>query len=160
MFPSLAGCGYMIGGQYPKEFRTIYVPTFTTETFRRGFETQLTEAVHKQIEARTPFQIVGGNSADTVLTGHIRRIDKRPTNQNRFDDPRELEISLAVDVHWVNNRTGEPIFQRQLGAPAALNQLVGDASFAPEAGQSLATATQQAVDDLGRRIVGMMEGTW
>lgn len=156
----LPGCGYMIGSPYSAEYRTIYVPTFTTETFRRGFETQLTEAVHKQIEMRTPFQLVGGNSADTTLTGHIRRIDKRPANQNRFDDPRELELSLAVEVRWVNNRTGASILQQQIGAPAALNQLVGESSFAPEAGQSLATATQQAVDDLGRRIVGMLEGTW
>jgi hypothetical protein len=38
--------------------------------------------------------------------------------------------------------------------------LVSQTSFAPEAGQSMATATQQAVDQLARQIVGMMEAPW
>ena len=38
--------------------------------------------------------------------------------------------------------------------------LVGRAGFAPEVGQSLATANQQVVNDLAQQIVDMMEMPW
>jgi hypothetical protein len=155
-----AGCGYIIGNPFPMNVRTVHVPTFTSESFRRGFELQLTEAVQKQIQMRTPFAIVPADQADTRLVGHIRGVDKRPVNQNRFDDPRELELSLAVEVRWENLRTGELIGQQTMPLTPEVAHLISEASFAPEAGQSLATGTQQAVDDLARQIVGMMEATW
>jgi len=154
----LSGCGYMIGGGYPAQYRTIHVPTFTSESFRRGFELQLTEAVHKQIQDRTPFRLVKSSEADTRLTGHIISVDKRSANQNRFDDPREVELSIAVEVTWTNARTGEVIREQRLAATPLLNQFVSNTAFAPEAGQSLATATQDSVNDLARQVVGMMEG--
>src|SRR5690606_13246461 len=64
-----AGCGYVIGNPFPMNVRTVHVPTFTTETYRRGFELQLTEAVQKQIMQRTPFQLVSADEADTRLIG-------------------------------------------------------------------------------------------
>jgi hypothetical protein len=38
--------------------------------------------------------------------------------------------------------------------------LLGSTSFAPEPGQSMATATQDTVNNLARQIVGLMEVPW
>lgn len=155
-----AGCGYIVGNPYPASIRTVHVPTFTNSTFRRGYELQLTEAVQKQIQLRTPFRLVGANEADTRLIGHIKTLDKNLTNQNRYDDPRELELRYTVEVRWENARTGELLGQQQIPISSSLATVIATSSFTPETGQSLATATQQAHDQLARQIVQLMEMTW
>lgn len=155
-----SGCGYIVGSPYGAEVRSVDVPTFTNETFRRGYELQLTEAVHKKIELNTPFRLMKGPQADTRLTGKIVSINKRSANQNRYDDPRELELAIGIEVTWINNRTGAILAQRTTPVGPQLTHAIAHASFAPETGQSLATATQDAVDQLATEIVGMMEAPW
>lgn len=157
----LAGCaGYMVGGGYAPDVRTVHVPTFTTDSFRRGFELQLTEAVHKQIQQRTPYRLSSEHGADTRLTGHVIEIRKDVLTENQYDDPRELQLSLAVEVRWEDLRTGQMLAQRQIPLGSNAAQLIAQTSFAPELGHSLATATQNVVDQLARDIVGMMEAPW
>jgi hypothetical protein len=155
-----AGCGYMVGNAYAPEIGTVHVPTFTSDSFRRGFELQLTEAVQKQIQDRTPYKLAKPPEADTRLVGRIISVDKRVENQNRYDDPRELELAIAVEVRWEDARTGQILSMTEIPVDPQAAHLVSQTSFAPEAGQSLATATQQAVDQLARQIVGMMEAPW
>jgi ABC-type uncharacterized transport system auxiliary subunit len=152
-----SGCGYMVGGAHAPEVRTVHVPTFASDSFRRDMELQLTEAVQQQIQLRTPYRLAKAPQADTRLEGRIVSIDKRVENQNRFDDPRQLELAIGIEVRWVDARTGQILGAREFPVAAPLAQLMTQTSFAPESGQSLATATQQAVDQLARQIVGMME---
>lgn len=156
----LAGCGYMVGNPYGPDVRTIHVPTFKNDTYRQGFELQLTEAVQKQIQMRTPYQLAKEPGADTRLVGRIVSIDKRVANQNRFDDPRELELSIGVEVRWEDVRSGQVLAERVTPVDVRLAHALANTSFAPEAGQSLATARQDAVDQLARQIVGLMEAPW
>lgn len=155
-----SGCGYTVGAPYAMDVRTVHVPTFQCSDFRRGYELQLTEAVQKQIQLRTPYRLAKEPGADTRLTGRIVSIDKRVPNQNRFDDPRELELSIGVEIKWEDLRTGQIINQQTIPMAGNVAQILGTTSFAPEAGQSLATATQDAVNNLARQVVGLMETPW
>ena len=157
---ALAGCGYNIGAPYATDIRTVHVPTFQCADFRRGYELQLTEAVQKQIQLRTNYRLAKEPGADTRLTGRIVSIDKRVPNQNKFDDPRELELSIGLEVKWEDLRTGQVINQQTVPLAGNAAQLLGTTTFAPEAGQSLATAKQDAVGILARQIVGLMEVPW
>jgi len=157
---ALAGCGYTVGAPYATDIRTVHVPTFQCADFRRGYELQLTEAVQKQIQLRTPYRLAKEPGADTRLTGRIVSIDKRVPNQNKFDDPRELELSIGLEVKWEDLRTGQVINQQTVPLAGNAAQLLGTTTFAPEAGQSLATAKQEAVGILARQIVGLMEVPW
>ncbi|WP_437206463.1 LPS assembly lipoprotein LptE [Planctomicrobium sp. SH664] len=154
-----SGCGYLMGNPMGPEVRTVHVPTFTNETFRRGYELRLTEAVQKQI-ALTPFKLVGPDQADTRLSGRIIDVGKRNINQNKYDDGREYEFSIAIEVTWEDLRTGTILAQRQMPVGALVADAIANTSFAPEPGQSQATATQNAVDQLARQIVGLMEVPW
>ncbi len=156
----LSGCGYVVGSPYGAEVRSVHIPTFTNDTYRRGYELQLTEAVHKQVELNTPFRIMKGPQADTRLIGNIISIDKRSANQNRYDDPRELELAIGIEVTWIDNRTGKILAQRTTPIGPQLSHAIAHTSFAPETGQSLATATQDAVGQLAKEIVGIMEVPW
>lgn len=157
---TISGCGYTVGAPFANNVRTVHVPTFQCTDFRRGYEQQLTEAVQKQIQMRTPYRLAKEPGADTRLTGRIVGIDKRLTNQNKYDDPRELELALGVEVKWEDLRTGQVINQQTVPLAGNAAQLLGTASFAPEPGQSMATATQDTVNGLARQIVGLMEVPW
>jgi hypothetical protein len=156
----VAGCGYTVGPAFGPEIRSVHVPVFKTDSFRRGFELQLTEAVQKQIQQTTTFRLAKEPGADTRLLGRIVDITKRVENQNRYDDPRELELGIAVEVRWEDCRTGQVIAQQTFPVTSAMAQAITQASFAPEAGQSLATATKDGLDQLSRKIVQLMEAPW
>lgn len=155
----LPGCGYMVGNARAPEIRTVHVPMFTSDSFRRGYEQQLTEAVQQQVQMRG-FKLAKPPNADSRLIGHIVSVNKRPVNQNRYDDPRELELALAVNVKWEDARTGQVLNSRDFPMNIVGTQAVTQTTFAPETGQSLATGTQQAVDTMARQIVGIMEADW
>ncbi|MBX3442576.1 MAG: hypothetical protein KF774_09210 [Planctomyces sp.] len=158
--PLAGGCGYAVGPAYGPEIRTVYIPVFTSESFRRGFELQLTEAVQKRVQDSTTFRLARGPSADTVLYGRIVEITKRLENQNRYDDPRELELGIAVEARWEEARTGRVLAEQRFAIAPRFQQAISQTSFAPETGQSLATATKDAVDQLAEEIVHLMEAPW
>ncbi len=155
-----SGCGYVVGGSFAPHIRTVHVPTFTSDSFRRGVELQLTEAVHKQLQQRTPYRLTSSQGADTRLTGHIVEIRKSVLGETMYDDPRELELSLAVEVRWEDLRSGQILAQQRMPLGASTAQLLAQADFAPEVGHSLATALQDAVDQLAGQIVDLMEAPW
>ena len=136
------------------------VPIFTSEYYRRGLEFQLTDAVQKEIQKQTHFRLAKEGNADSRLTGRIVRINKRVLSESAFDDPRELELAVAVEVTWEDLRSGEIIAQQRVLIEAEEIQLLSTGSFAPEVGQSLATAEQQVIQRIARQVVEMMEMPW
>lgn len=158
---AVCGCGYVVGDGFSRDARTIHVPMFTSDSFRRGQGERLTEAVHKQIQQRTPYRLVTGSMpADTRLVGHIREVRKDVLTETQFDDVRELQLLYGVELRWEDLRTGQILATRTVPLTGGATALVADATFAPEVGQSLATAEQQALDDLAREIVNIMEVPW
>jgi hypothetical protein len=157
---TLTGCGYTVGSTYQAEIRSIYVPTFTTDSFRRGIEFQLTEAVHKEIQAQTHFRLVKQPQADTRLIGHIVDVRKDRLGETGFDDPREVQFQLAVEVTWEDLRTGEILMQQRMPIAPESVHLLSTGDVAPELGQSYATGAQDAIDRMARQIVQMMETPW
>jgi len=153
----VSGCGYTVGNGFSPEIKTVSIPIFKNDTLRRGIEFQLTEAVQKEVQKRTPYRLAKGLDADTRLTGRIVQSTKNVLGENRFDDPRELQLSLMIAIKWENLRTGEVLAQQEIPLSPTAIPLATQADFAPEVGQSLATGTQDAVDQLARRIVNMME---
>src|SRR5690606_34395193 len=137
-----------------------YQASYTNDGFRRGYELRLTEAVQTQIQTRTPFRLSKGPDADTRLTGRIVSVNKSVLNKNKYDDQRELELTLGVEVIWEDLRNGHLLAQPTVPLDARIAQAIVNTSFAPESGQSLATPTQDAVDQMARQIVGMMETPW
>ena len=156
---ALSGCGYMIGGPYDQQIRTVEVPIFESTSYRRGLDLQLTEAVQKQIQQRTPFRVVK-DGGDTRLTGRIIDLRKSVLGETRNDDPRELQVNLALEVVWEDLRAGKVLAQEQFPLTPGMAALRSQAEFAPEVGQSLATATQQSLNQMARQVVDLMETPW
>jgi outer membrane lipopolysaccharide assembly protein LptE/RlpB len=158
---TLAGCGYTVGNSFGAPVRTVAVPTFQNESFRRGLEQQLTEAVHREIQNRTPFRLARDEStADTRLVGRIIQAEKYALTPTPFGDPRQLQLNLAVEVRWEDLRTGQTIACQQMPLSPDMIALITESDFAPETGQSRATGERSGVDNMARQIVDLMESPW
>jgi hypothetical protein len=117
----LAGCesrghfsvlGYTTRPNYDCNIRTVYVPTFTSQVFidstRRTLHMDLTKAVIREIELKTPFKVVSDCSiADTELSGNILSLTKNLLNRNQLNEIREGETVLTVGIVWKDLRSGE-----------------------------------------------------
>ena len=165
---AMCGCaGYHFGNQglYPTEIETIHIPVFQSSSFRRDLGEELTEAVIKEVEKRTPYRVVPDADADSVLLGRITNNTKRLLMETRRGDSREEEYDLVVSVRWVNRR-GDVIRQgpplKVPGEAVDKNAVdINSAShFTPEYGQSTASAQLTAIQQLARRIVDLMETPW
>jgi Lipopolysaccharide-assembly len=161
MLAALTGCGYAVGNAFQAPVETVSVSIVGSESFRRGLEFQLTDAIHREIQLRWPsLRIVHDGQADTRLVGRIIQAEKYPLTPTQFDDPRELEFQLAVDVRWEDLRTGEVVACQCIPISPDAIGLVSTATFAPETGQSRATAERKAVEITARQIVDLMETPW
>ncbi len=157
------GCaGYQIGNQslYPLEIRTVYVPVFESNSFRRNLGERLTEAVAKEVENKTPYKVVSNPNADSVLSGRIVSETKRVLVPSLTGDAREIQVGMRVEVSWID-RKGRLLRQADpIPCPAEIADVSGTGNVVPEVGQSIATAQQQAICRMAEQIVGLMEKPW
>ncbi len=159
-----AGCAsYHIGNDslYPKDIHTVYVPIFESNSFRPDLGERLTEAVVKRIEEVTPLKVVNSaGGADSVLIGQIVGDAKHVLFDNNFNDPREIQAELQVRVHW-EDRHGNTLRNcPPVPLPPEIIAVTGTANLVPEVGQSYATSSQQAIEQVAKQIVGLMEAPW
>jgi hypothetical protein len=100
--------GYTTCPQYDTNIHTVCVPIFKNLTMWRGVEFDLTKAIVREIEAKTPYKVVDDpNTADTILTGTIISLNKGILNKNQQNAVREAETTLAAEVVWQDRRTGD-----------------------------------------------------
>jgi hypothetical protein len=154
------GCaGYRVGNQalFRTDIRTVYVPVFQSESYRRNLGEWLTEAVVKELENRSTYKVVHSPNADSVLYGRILSDHKEVFAEDQFGVPRDIQFDLAVEIRWVD-RMGNAVL-RSAVIPIDLS-VVGAAHLLPEGGQSLTTAQQRVVRSVARQIVGQMEAGW
>src|SRR5438552_14575544 len=84
--------GYTTRPMYDLSIRTVRVPIFKNLTFRHGLEFQLTEAVVREIQAKTPYRVVQScEDADTELIGTIVGRSKAVINFNQLAETREAQ---------------------------------------------------------------------
>ena len=140
--------------------RTVHVPIIRNETFRHDLGLRLTEAIVKAIERRSPYKVVGTPNADSILTCSITNETKRVLTETENDDPRALDTAISVRATWTDRR-GQLLMQNSLTPVGdGLITFGQDARFVPEAGQSIDTANQTAIERLAERIVSQMEMRW
>ncbi len=162
---SLGGClsNYQFGARtlFPEGIETVYVPVFDSVSYRRELGVELTEAVVKEIERRTPFKVVSTpGAADTILIGKIVGENKKLLFEIPTGDPREMEVNLTVQVSWTDQR-GRPVCNiPKVPVPGAAVNVSATSELVPEVGQSVATQHQAAIKRLAEQIVSLMEKPW
>jgi len=155
---ALAGCpgtlGYSNRTLFPQDVASVRVEMFENQTFWRGIEYDLTDALAKRIEAQTPYKIVTSiDRADTVISGQILRISEAGLSIEReLGSVLEKEVEIVAVVNWKNLKTGELLVENQ--------QVTATASYTPRLSQDFKYASARAANILARRIVESMETRW
>ncbi len=150
-----AGCGYTQKELFPPEYRTVATPIFENRSFYRGVEFDLTEALAKEVELRTPYKVVSQAGADTLLRGTITRIDQRQLSSRRdVALPEEVELVITVDFQWKDQRSGQVLRDRR-GF-----QSVGRYVPTRPLGEPMGVGQHEAVQRLARDIVSTLRTDW
>ena len=145
--------GYHWGSLYRQDIRTVAVPIFTTRSFDRGVEFNLSQAVVKQIEATTPYKVVPRERADTILEGQV--VDVQVSTLSTDTDaavPQEQMLGLTIDFTWKDLRSGRILVERR--------GFEHSATYYPTLGEGRAIGRQQAVERLALAIVQELQADW
>jgi hypothetical protein len=153
---TVAGCegGYSNASLYPEGIGTVYVEMFDNQSFRRGVEYELTDALAKRIEAQTPYKIVTSRDhADTVISGQIVQANESVlTTERQMGRALEKDVELRAVVSWKNLQTGELLIDNRTVSASA--------SYSEWQGQGFAYGSTLAANSLASRIVELMEAGW
>lgn len=154
----LCGCaeldGYSNQSLFPQDIETVYLEMFDNQTFRRGAEYELSDALSKRIEVETPYKIVSSRDrADTIMSGQIVLIGESALSIERETGlVLEKEVELTALVNWKNLKTGDLLIDNL--------SLSATANYSEYQQQDIKYASNLAANNLARKIVGLMEVKW
>jgi len=157
----VAGCasdpsrGYVWGTTFSNTVASVSVPIMKNETFATGLETQLTEAVVKEIQRNTPWIVTTGRSADTTVLGTITSVEfERLSVAPGIGLVQEQAVRIEIDFDWVDNRTGQKLLTRERFAATSV--------FVPSAntGERAEVGQRDAIQELARDLVRELRSDW
>jgi hypothetical protein len=110
------GCGYHVVGResmLPKTWHTIAVPAFVNHTLHYRLGQRFTEAVIRQLEARTTYRIVPDpKNADAVLYGQMNSIEAIPVLYDATTGrATTMLVTIRAQVRLVDRKTKKVVFQ-------------------------------------------------
>jgi hypothetical protein len=155
----LAGCaaegGYATGEVYDASIHTVALPIFANRTFYRETEFNLTEAIAKEIESRTPYKVTRSGSADTIIMGTVLSVEKRLLSRDfHAGVTQEAQLAITASFEWKDLRSGKIL--RKRGRISGVAEFIATAPV----GEPEQVARQAAVAELAREIVSVMRTDW
>jgi len=154
----LCGCteitSYYHSSLFPQDVSSVCLEMFDNQSFRRGVEYELSDALAKRIETETPYKIISNRDrADTVMTGQIVSIDESVLSFERETGRAlEREVQLQAVVNWKNLKTGELLIDNQT--------VSAQATFSEFQTQDFNYASAVASNNMARKIVELMQKKW
>jgi hypothetical protein len=154
----IGGCGgpngYSDESMFPEKIASVYVEMFENETFWRGIEYDVTDALDKRIEVESPYKIISSrNQADSVLSGQLVSIGQSLLSLERQTGRAlEKEVELTANISWKDLETGEYLIENEPVSAAA--------SYSELQNQSFKYASRLAANNLATKIVELMEKQW
>lgn len=149
-------CAYRFAGSeqlYPEDISTVAIPTVTNATAERGDTAQLTTALVRALEARTPYRVARAEKADTLLEVKISDIRRRTTSRDTVTAlPDEQLYVVLADIVWKDLRTGEVLVR--------LENFEQTAALYPTLGESDFLSSQDAAEQLAIGIVEALGADW
>lgn len=162
---SLAGCccgGYHIGtqGLYNRDIQTVFVPMVEADTYRHGIGERLTEAICKKVTQQTPYTLAGPEDADSRLIVRLLAENQAVSGLDRYGETRQKTLSWSVSAIWIDRDRARVAELQQTPLTSLGIDIASQEYLVAETGQSFATASQEIIDKIAERVVGMMEVPW
>jgi len=147
--------GYAAVSAFSEDIRTIAIPIATNESFVRDVEFDLTDALIKEIEARTSWKVVSMARADTVLSTQIKRVDLDQISKSPVTGlGEEVLVRVSIDFQWKDYRSDATLAERR--------GFAGQRMFDPSrpTGERVELGRMAVVQLLARDIVDVMRTAW
>jgi hypothetical protein len=146
--------GYSNESLFPGDIHSVCLEMFDNQTFRRGVEYELSDALAKRIEVDTPYKIVSDSDrADSVISGQISSIGQSALSTDReTGSVLEREVEIRAVVNWKNLKTGQLMIDHV--------RVSASASYSTYQQQDFKYASTLAANNLARKIVELMERKW
>lgn len=154
----LCGCSgmteYSNESLFPEDVGSVCLEMFDNQSFRRGVEYELSDALAKRIEVDTPYKIVSSSDrADSVINGQIVSIGEFALSTDReIGTILEKEVELRAVVNWKNLKTGQLMIDHI--------EISASASYSTYQQQDFKYASTLAANNLAQKIVELMERKW
>lgn len=158
---ALAACasdpreGYAMGSAFDRNVSSIEVRIFDNLSFNHGMEVRLADAIVKQVQTQTPWQVRTGTRAQTTLTGAITDVRLRARSVARETGlVQEQAVEITIDFQWRDNRTGDILASRR-GVRTT-------ETFVPTLGASerIELGENAAVEEAAREVVRALRAGW
>ncbi|MCX5657068.1 MAG: LptE family protein [Candidatus Omnitrophica bacterium] len=159
-----SGCGYTTRSAISKEYKTLVVKNFVNKveiqtatpeykTYYPGLETKITNAVVSRFIYDGNLHIAKEEDADLILEGELLDYMKQALRYTESDNVEEYRISVVVNIA-LKDKEGNVIWQR--------SNFTGDTTYrlSGPLAKTEATALEDAVSDLARRIVNLTVESW
>ncbi|MEM9065590.1 MAG: LptE family protein [Planctomycetota bacterium] len=156
----LSGCSFDPSFGYTsaevwEDSRTVAVPVFENQTLEPGLGVQLTDAVIRELNTRTPWAVTRAGVAQTRLAGTITNVQRQNLSTGRDTGlVSEQAIVVTMDFRLTDLTSGEVIAARR-GLSAA-------GTFVPDrgAGERTEVGRRAAVQSLARSLVDELREGW
>lgn len=142
----LTACGVhygFVGGGLPENIRTVAVLPFDNQTTSTEVQSELHDALRKEMQGRLGVRDASEDRADAVVRGVIQAYDADVPVAYSADPNRAVtarrHLQITVDIEIVDQTTGRLLYQRK--------GLRGEAEYAERAeAEGRRVAIQQLVD--------------
>lgn len=149
---AFAGCGYRARFDLPPHLRTFSVATFTNKTLERNVDFELTQAIIREIHAKTRLRVAPPQSADLLITGEIDELDRDVLRRKPYDLKSEVRHRLYVNVAMLDRAKGVKFFEGK--------RITRRVEFRLNSGETARQAREEAIRELARRVVSLAFERW
>ncbi len=164
----LSGCGYTTRSMLNSQYKNIYISAFGNKINITGegdaygkyrinrpmLESDITKAVVNKFLLDGNLKPVKNTYADLTLKGDLVELRKDPVRYTNDSDVEEYRVSIIVNISLTDNKQEKVLWKE--------NNFTGDTTYFTQgtSAKSEATAINDAVKDLSRRIVERAVEQW
>jgi hypothetical protein len=155
----LGGCGgYHLGPVKPAYLRDVHsiaIPTFHNSTLLPRIEVLVTDTVIKQFQQDGTFRITTEGSADAILKGEIKAVNRSPARSVRGNVLATTEFNMSLSVSYtLVERDGHTV--KTSGGAAGTTSFFVNTDVSTDERQALPLAAEQ----LAVNLVSQLSEGW
>jgi hypothetical protein len=149
----LTGCaGYQTRFEVPPHLKTFSVATFTNRTLERNLDFEFTQALVKELHAKTPLRVASPDQADLIITGEIDARDRHLIRRQSRGLKSEVRNVLYVNVRMMDQKQDRAFFEG--------TRIQRRAEYRLNRGEDRRRAREELIRELARRVVALAFERW
>ena len=149
---TLAACGYQAGGLMEDVgVHRVFVQVVGNQTFRQRFEAPLTRRILEDLSVQSTVVPTSRDRADAVLEVDVLELQGQVLSEGGAAPIREGAILATITARLVRRTDGKVLREARISDRAEYRVPVGE---------TLASAEDETVRDLARKVMLAMEPAW